>query len=68
MNLLGVYLYPDLLDESVRELERQRQRERQIKEARAVRRAERPSRFAALTTRLRRPLQPDPRRPLVDTC
>lgn len=68
MNVLGVHLYPDLLDESWRELERERQRERQIKEARAARRAEQPSRYAMLTGRLRGALQPRPCPPVAEGC
>jgi hypothetical protein len=49
MNYLGVHLAPELLEESWRELERQRDRERRIKEARVAQRAARPSRFATFT-------------------
>jgi hypothetical protein len=41
MNLVGIRLYPNLLEESWCELERERERERRIKEARTARRAER---------------------------
>jgi hypothetical protein len=68
MNVLGVHLAPDLLEESRRELERQRRREQQIREARAALRAGRPSRFATLTARLRRPVRPDTGRPVVEGC
>ena len=53
MDVLGVRLYPDLLEESWRELERERRRDREIKEARAARRAAQPSRLVALTARIR---------------
>jgi hypothetical protein len=53
MNYLGVHLAPDLGKESWQELERQRERERQIRERSIALRAERPSRFATLTARLR---------------
>jgi DNA-binding protein H-NS len=70
MNVIGMNMYPhiELLEENRRELERERQLRQQIREARAARRAERPSRFAALTARLRRPLQSDPCPPLVEEC
>jgi hypothetical protein len=68
MNYLGVFPLPDLLEESWRELARERQRQRQIQEARAVRRAGWPSRFATLAARLRRALQPDPCLLLVEGC
>ena len=68
MNFVYGQVSPDLLEESRREVEREHERWRQIREARAVRRAERRSRFAALTTRLRRAPQPDPCLPLVEGC
>jgi hypothetical protein len=68
MNLLGVYPTPNLLEESRRELERERRQQRQIKEARDARRAARPSRFATLTARLRHALQPDPCPPVAEGC
>ena len=68
MNYLGVYLTPNLLEEGRRELERQRELQRQIEEARAARRADRPSRFAALAARLRQAPRPDARRPAVEGC
>ena len=68
MNYPGIALFPDLLEESQRELERERERQRRIREARAAQRVERRSRFAALTPRLRRALQRDPCRPLVEGC
>ena len=68
MDYLPVYPAPALLEESWRELERERQRQRQIQEARAARRAERPSRFATLTARVRRALQPDPCPQLAEGC
>lgn len=60
MNYLGVHMVPNLLEESWRELERERELQRKLREARAARRAERPSRFAAVAVRLRRALQPAP--------
>src|SRR6476660_7210993 len=46
MNFLSVRLItPDLLEESWRELEREREQQRRIQEARDARRAERPSRL-----------------------
>jgi hypothetical protein len=70
MNLLGIYVAPNLLEESRRELERERRQQRQIKEARDARRAARPSRFATLTARLRlrHALQPDPCPPVAEGC
>jgi hypothetical protein len=68
VNHLEIALFPDLLEESRRELHRQRERERQIREALSARRVERPSRFAALTARLRSGLQRDPCPPLVEGC
>jgi hypothetical protein len=73
MNFPGVRLItPDLLEESWRELERERAQRRRIQEARDARRAERPSRFATLTARLRHALQtdelqPDPCAPVAET-
>ena len=73
MNFLGVRLItPDLLEESWRELERERQQQRKIQEARDARRAKRPSRFATLTARLRHALRPhalqtDPCPPVAET-
>jgi hypothetical protein len=64
MNLVGIRLYPNLLEESWCELERERERERRIREARAARRAERPSRFATLMSRL----QSTRRRPVAADC
>lgn len=72
MDYLPVYLAPALLEESWRELERerQRQRQRQIQEARAARRAERPSpsHFATLTARVRHALQRNPCPQLAEDC
>ena len=69
MNHLDIALFPDLLQESRRELERELDRKRQIREARAARLVvDRPSRFATLTARLRPSLQRDPCRPLVEGC
>ena len=68
MNVLGVHLYPELLEESRRELERQRERERLVAEARRARRAVRPSRIATLTARLRHPSRREISRPVVEPC
>jgi hypothetical protein len=75
MNMIPTHfgLTPDLLEESRRELDRQLERERQIREVRAARRAARPSRFATLTARLRhvadrRPVHAHPCPPLVEGC
>jgi hypothetical protein len=68
VNHLDIALFPDLLEESRRELERERERNRKIREALAARRVERHSRFAALTARLRHALQRDPCNPLVEGC
>ena len=68
MNYLDIALSPDLLEESRRELERELERKRQIREALAARRVERPSRFATLTARLRDAFKRDSYRPLVDRC
>jgi hypothetical protein len=68
VNHLDIALLPDLLEESRRERERQRERDREIREALVAQRAEQPSRFATLTTRLRHALQRDPRRPIVEGC
>ena len=66
MNFLGVRLItPDLLEQSWRELERERRQQRRIKEARDERRA---SRFAALTARLPNTLQPNPCPPVAEGC
>jgi hypothetical protein len=67
VNHLDITLLPNLLEESRRELERERERKRQIREL-AVRRVERPSRFAALTARLRDALKRHSYRPLVEGC
>ena len=48
MQFLGVYPAPNLLEESWREVARERRQQQRIKEARDARRAMRPSRFAAL--------------------
>ena len=68
MNHLDIFLAPTLLEESRRELERERRRQWQIREARAEQRAARPSRFAMLTARLRPTVKPDPCRPLLEAC
>lgn len=68
MNYLGVHLTPDLVAESWRELERERERERRIRQARAARRAERPSRIASLTARLRGVLPAKPRLQPAEGC
>ncbi len=51
-------LTPDPLEESRRELDRQLERKRQIREASAARRAAHPPRFATLAARLRQAVQP----------
>ena len=66
MNHLDIGWSPDLLEESRRELARELERKRRVREALATRHVEQPSRFAALTARLRRALRPDPRRPVVE--
>jgi hypothetical protein len=68
MNHLEIGLSPTLLEESRRELERERRRRSEIRDARAARQVERTVRFAAITARLRHPLRPDPCRPLVEGC
>ncbi len=69
MNYPGVDLtHPDLLEEGWRELERECERRRQVQEARAARRAERPSRFTTLTARVRHALHPDPCTRLAEGC
>jgi hypothetical protein len=67
VNHLDITLVPNLLEESRRELERERERKRQIREL-AARRVERPSRFASLTARLRDALKRNSYRPLVEGC
>jgi hypothetical protein len=71
MNYLGIHLAPNLLEESWRELERERELQRTIRARRAARREEqragRPSRFATFAARLRHPLRPVPR-PLLEGC
>jgi hypothetical protein len=68
VNHLDIALFPDLVEESLRELDRERERRRQIREALSARRVDRPSRFATLTARLRRALQRNPSRPVVEGC
>ena len=68
MNHLDMRLTPDLLPESRRQRDRELERRSQIREVLAARRAERPSRFAALTTRMRRGRRPDATRPAVEGC
>lgn len=68
MNHLDIALLPALLEESRRELERQRDRDRKIREALAAQRVARPARFATLTARLRHALQRDQRHPLAEGC
>jgi hypothetical protein len=68
MNFLGVHVYPDLLEESWRELERERRRDREIRERRAARRAEAPSRLAAAWARLRHVPRPAPCPPALEGC
>ena len=71
MNFLGVHMVPNLLEESWRELERERELQQTIRARRAARRTEqragRPSRFAAFAARLRHPLRPVPR-PVLGGC
>jgi len=71
MNYLGVHMAPDLVEESWRELARQREVERTIRERRnaqrAARRAARIARFATFAVRVRHVLQPRPR-PLTEGC
>jgi hypothetical protein len=68
VNYLDISQSPDLLEESRRELERELERKRQIRDAHAARLVDRPSRFSTLTARLRLPLRRDPCRPLVEGC
>ena len=68
MNYLDIALYPNLLEESRRELDRELERKRHIREVLAARRVERPSRFAALTMRLRNAAERDERRPVAEGC
>ena len=68
MNYLGVHLTPDLVAESWPEIERERDRERRIREARTAQRAERPSRLASLTARLRGTLGLKPCPQLAEGC
>ena len=69
MNYLGIGLIPDLLEESRRELDRELERKRHIRDALAARRVQRPSRLATLTARLRGPrVEPAPCPPLVEGC
>jgi len=65
----GSKLYPHLqFEENRRALERERRLRRQIRARDAARRAERPSRLAAFTVRLRGAVRPDPCPPLVEGC
>ena len=69
MNYLGVFPLPHLLEENWRELEASaRAAAADPQEARAARRAERPSRIATLAARVRRALQPDPCPQLAEGC
>ncbi len=70
MNIHDSKLYPHLqFEENRRALERERRLRQQIRAVSAARRAERPSRFATLTSQLRRAsLQPEPCPPLVEEC
>jgi len=68
VNYLDIALKPAVLEESRRELDRELERKRHIREVLAARRVERPSRFAALTMRLRHTLQRDEHRPLAEGC
>ena len=63
-------LFPHLthFEENRRELELELRLRRQIRAARSARRAQRPSRFAGLTARLRRGLQADPCPPVLEEC
>ena len=67
MDYIGVFP-PQPPGGELRELERERERQRQIREARAARRAERPSRFATLAARVRHALQPGPCPQLAEGC
>ena len=70
MNSHDSKLYPHLqFEETRRALERERRLRRQIRAVSAARRAERPSRYATLTTRLRRAsLRRHPSAPLAEEC
>jgi hypothetical protein len=57
-----------LLEESWRELERERQRDERIKELRSARRAARPSRLATFVKGLRDGLRPEAPPPLAESC
>lgn len=60
MNPISLYplMQTHLLEEHRRELERERELQRRIRETRAARRAARPSRFAIATARLRQAVRP----------
>jgi hypothetical protein len=68
MNYLGIHLAPNLLEENWRQLEREREQQRIIRERRNARRAERPSRFATFAARLRPTLGARPCPPLGEGC
>jgi hypothetical protein len=68
MNYLDMRLSPELLPESRRQRDRELERRAQIREALAARGLARPSRFAALTARMRRTRRPDARRSLAEGC
>jgi hypothetical protein len=63
---LHSFVSPPLLEESRRELEREAELQRHIREARHARRAARPSRFTALLTQVRSALKPAPCPRLVE--
>ena len=66
MNLLFPHMTQ--FEEGQRDLEREFRLRQQIRPARATRHAKRTTRFAALTARLHRSLQPEPCPPLVEDC
>ena len=66
MNLLFPHMTQ--FEESQRDLERDFRLRQQIRPARATRQAKRTSRFAVLTARLHRSLQPEPCPSLVEDC
>ena len=68
MNVLGVFPSPQLLEESRREVERERELQRVIRARRAAQRAARPSRLATLTARVRRPIRPVPSPRVAEGC
>ncbi len=66
MNLLFPHMTQ--FEESQRDLERDFRLREQIGAARAARHAKRTARFAAVTGRLHRSLQPEPCSPLLEDC